>query len=94
MTTKEVAIYASLRCDKLDDIESILADVVDKEGFRRIEQRTVLLYQDPILELSVDRNNDSFYLSGRYKAGIQEATSLLGKMVTAFTKRGVVVSID
>jgi len=94
MTIREVAIYASLHCDNLDDIESSLAAVIDKGGFRRIEQRTVLLYQDPTLELSIDRHNESIYLSGRYKAGVQDATSLLRKMVAAFAKQGVVVSID
>ena len=94
MTTLEVYIYGSLHCDKFDDIESILSEVIDKRGFRRIEQRTVLLYQDKTLDLSVDRHNESFYLSGRHMAGIQMATSLVEKMATAFAERGVAVSFE
>jgi len=94
MTAKDVGIYASLYCEHLDDVQSVLASVVPTQGFRRIEQGTVLLYEDGTLELSVEWYHQSFYMSGRCKAEISEATRLLERMATAFEVRGIAVSID
>jgi hypothetical protein len=95
MGYREIAIYATLHCNDLDDVESILsAAVAGRSRPLRIEQGTVLLYEGSTLELSVDRQGGWFYLSGRYKADLREATCLLQKVAHAFAQQGIAVDIE
>jgi len=94
MSTTDIGIYASLHCRELDDAESAMRAVLGDKGFRRIEQATVLLYEDGAFEASVERHGASFYLSARYQADIVEASSLLEKVAAAFAQRGIAVDIE
>ena len=63
-------------------------------SIERIEQGTVLLYDDGTLALSVEPHMKSFYMSGRYQVEISAATRLLEQMVAAFQGRGMAASIE
>lgn len=94
MTEPEVGIYATLYCDTLDSVQSVLSSVLPNKAFQRIEQRTVLLCEGGPLALSVEPHGKSFYMSGRSRLGIAEVTRLLEKISAAFLARGIAVSIE
>ena len=91
---KEIAIYASLYSNNLDLIESSLQKILNPSLFNRIEQQTVLIYEDSVNEFSIEPNNDSYYLSGRIKESLQYGESLIIKITDKFKEIDLKFSLD
>jgi hypothetical protein len=91
---KETAIYASFYCKELEEIEIILKGLLNKDSFKRIEQGTVLLYEDKTIEFSIEYYNNSFYFTGRYKDNLERAEQFIKVIATRFEQSKIFFSID
>lgn len=94
MIEKEIAIYASFYCNNLSEIEINLRKVLINDCFKRIEQGTVLIYEDGTNEFSVESYKNSFYLTGRMKNTLENGFPLIEKLANIFKEDGVKFSID
>lgn len=94
MMNKEIAIYASLHNNNLDLIEYSLKQIFKTGEFTRIEQRTVLVYEDSINEFTVEPDYDSYYLSGRIKGSLQNGENLIIEIADKFKEMQIKFSLD
>jgi hypothetical protein len=91
---KEIAIYATLYNNNLDLIEHCLNQILKEGEFNRIEQKTVLIYEDSIDEFSIEPDNDTFYLSGRIKESLLNGENLIINITDKFKEMEIEFSLD
>lgn len=91
---KEIAIYASIYTNSLDLIQSSLQQILNSAPITLIEQNTVLIYEDSVIELSIEPHNTSYYLSGRIKEGLKIGEALIIKITDKFKENGMIYSLD
>ena len=91
---KEIAIYASLYTDNLDFIELSLKQILSTGSFSRIEQKTVLVYEDLVNEFSIEPSNNSYYLSGRIKEELKIGESIIIEITDKFKQMDLIFSLD
>lgn len=94
MNNKEIVIYATLYSDNLDFIEINLKQNLYESKFKRIEQGTVLIYNDSVNEFTVEKHDDSFYMNGRMKKELLFGTPLILRIAKSFKESGIKFSID
>jgi hypothetical protein len=90
----ETAIYATIYINDLNPIEESLKSVLIDGNFKRIEQGTVLLYEDNQTELSIEKYTDSFYLSGRIKNNISSCKELINEIANVLKNAEIKFSLD
>jgi hypothetical protein len=76
----ETAIYATIYTIELYTIEKSLMSILVNKNFKRIEQGTVLIYEDKQIEISIEPHLNSFYLSGRVKTNLLNSQLLINKI--------------
>jgi hypothetical protein len=91
---KEVAIYALIHSDDLEKIEKSLKNEFDSSKFEKIEQNSVLIFNNLALNFSVEHSNNSFYLSGRNKNDLANSELIIKKIARRFKEDGILFSID
>lgn len=91
---KEVAIYGLIHSDDLEKIENSLKNEFDNSKFSKIEQNSVLIFNDSIFNFSIEYNNNSFYLSGRNKNNLENSELIIEKIARRFKGDGILFSID
>lgn len=90
----ETATHATIYLNDLNFLEDTLKNILPKGNFKRIEQGTVLLYEDKQVELSIEPYTGSFYLSGRIKTSISNCQELINEIVNTFKRREIKFSLD
>lgn len=91
----ETTIYSTIYSDDLNSIEEGLKKVLKKGSFKRIEQGTVLLYDDDDkIELSVEPHKNSFYLSGRIKKDLTNCQTTIDHIGSVLKDAGIKFSLD
>jgi hypothetical protein len=91
---KEVAIYALIHSDDLEKIEKSLKNEFDRSKFKKIEQNSVLIFNDLGFDFSVEYDNNLLYLSGRNKDNLENTELIIEKIVRRFKEDGILFSID
>lgn len=91
----ETAIYATIYCDDLNEVERSLKRILFEGNFKRIEQDSVLLYEDNLASLSIEYyNNESFYLSGRFNDNLQNSKPFIQLIANQLKVAGIHYSLD
>lgn len=90
----ETAIYAIIFIKDLNPIEEAIKSVLVDGNFKRIEQGTVLLYEDNQTELSIEEDTDSYYLSGRVKNNISNCQEIINKIANVLRNAEIKFSLD
>lgn len=90
----ETAIYATIYFKDLNLIEEVFKSILFNGKFKKIEQETVLLYEDKKIELSIEPHHDSFYLSGRVKSNISNCQELINEIANALKYAEIKFSLD
>lgn len=90
----ETAIYATIYFIDLKFIEDVLKGILLNGNFKRIEQETVLLFENQQIELSIEPHTNSFYLSGRVKSNISNSLKLINEITNGLKESGIQFSLD
>ena len=90
----ETLIYSTIYCEDLKPIEEALRTILIENYFKRIEQGTVLLYEDGLNELSIEPHNNSYYLSGRIKNRLLMSQALINEIANTLKNAGIQFSLD
>lgn len=90
----ETAIYATIYSDELNTIEGNLKRILIDRNFKRIEQGTVLIYEDELTEISIEPHLNSFYLSGRVKKNLSNSEVLINEIANVLKDAGINFSLD
>lgn len=90
----ETAIYSTIYFTDLNFIEEALKSFLIDGYFKRIEQGTVLIYEDSQLELSVEPYGNRFYMSGRIKNDLLGSEILINGITNKFKDSGIQFSLD
>ncbi|MFK7048826.1 hypothetical protein FLACOL_01506 [Flavobacterium columnare] len=90
----ETVIYSTIYCNDLKTIEEVLKGILTDGYFKRIEQGTVLLYQNSQIDLSIEPHANSFYMSGRLKNSLLNSQSHIVEIANALKNTGIQFSLD
>jgi hypothetical protein len=91
---KEVALYATIYSKSLEKIEEIFKKIFCLQNFKKVEQGTVLLYEDDTISLSFEYHNESFYLSGRYMNDLNDGVPCIRQIASCLKENRISFSID
>lgn len=94
MKNIETAIYATIYCNDLNEVERSLKRILFERNFKRIEQDSVLLYEDNLASLSIEYNNESFYLSGSFNDNLQNSKPFIQLIANQLKVAGIHFSLD
>ena len=94
MSTKEVVIHALIYADNLLQIENSLKQEFENSYFRKIEQNSVLIFENTLIRFSVEYDGKAFYLVGRNKNNLENSMSVIENLVKAFKESSLNFSID
>jgi hypothetical protein len=90
----ETVIYSTIYLSDLNSIEETLKSILKDGYFKRIEQGTVLLYEDSNLELSIELDSSTFYMSGRIKNDLSVSELIIKGIANKFKDAGIQFSLD
>jgi hypothetical protein len=94
MIKKEVFICASIYATDLNEVADVLAATFTAGIYKRIEQNTVLLYDEPDFELAVDDHDHCFFMTARYYDTLEAGAIVAIRIVDSFRKRKIAISLD
>ncbi|WP_128330244.1 hypothetical protein [Apibacter sp. HY039] len=90
----ETAIYSTIYSNDINTIEEVLKRILLEGNFKKIEQGTILIYEDNKIELSIEPYSNSFYLSGRIKNNLLNSKLLINKIVNVLKDAEMQFSLD
>ena len=90
----ETVIYSTIYCEDIKSIEEALKTILMENDYKRIEQGTVLLYEDGLNELSIEPHNNSYYLSGRIKNRLLISQPFIHEIASKLKNAGIQFSLD